>query len=124
MINKFSTENLQVGDKVIVISSGWSTNAEYIGEIIKKTPTGLVDVRYKKDIVHRFKQNGYDYTKHERYGYGSIRIEECTEERVDTIIKRNKRNHILKFLKDCEWDIYEDAELEQLYNFVNGLRST
>lgn len=124
MMDKFSTDNLQVGDKVIVICIGWRSRSEYIGEIIKKTPTGLVDVRYKEDIVHRFKQNGYDYTKQERYSRISIWIEEYTEERMEAIRKRNKRDRILNFLEEREWNTYEDVELEQIYEFIKGLRST
>lgn len=124
MRGNFNTDNVQVGDKVIVIATGWSSRSEYIGEVIKKTPTGLVDVRYRGDTVHRFKKNGYDYTKQERFSHSSIWIEEYTEEREDTIRKCNKRNGILNFLKEREWNTYEEAELEQIYNFIKGLRST
>lgn len=124
MIDKFNSDNVQVGDKVIVISTGWSTRSEYVGEVIKKTPTGLVDVRYGSGAVHRFKKTGYDYNKNERYSRGSIWIEEYTEERAIEIRKRNQRNGILRFLKDREWNTYEDAELEQIYKFIKDLRST
>lgn len=120
----FSTENLQVGDKVIVICYGWGNNTEYIGEIVKKTPTGLVDVKYSLTGIHRFRKDGRDYSKQERHSMYSIRIEEYAEERAEIIRKRNKRANILKFIEKCEWDIYEDAELEQIYNFIKGLRST
>lgn len=124
MRDNFSTDNLQVGDKVIVISTGWSSRSEHVGEIIKKTPTGLVDVRYGVDTVHRFKKTGYDYNKQERYTRGSIWLEEYTEERAETIRKANIRKNILSFLNEREWNTYEDAELEQIYNFIKGLRST
>lgn len=43
----FSTENLQVGDKVKVIChSGAKSVNTYYGEVIKKTPKGKVDVKY------------------------------------------------------------------------------
>ena len=124
MRDKFNSDNVQVGDKVIVISTGWSTRSEYVGEVIKKTPTGLVDVSYGSGAVHRFKKTGCDYNKYERYSTGSIWIEEYTEDRAIEIRKRNQRNGILRFLKEREWDTYEDAELEQIYNFIKGLRST
>lgn len=124
MRDNFNTDNVQVGDKVIVIATGWSSRLEYIGEIIKKTPTGLVDVQYRGGTLHRFKKTGYDYNKQERYSHSSIWIEEYTEERADTIVKRNKRAGILNFLKEREWNTYDDAELEQIYNFIKVLRST
>lgn len=121
---KFTTDSLQVGDKVIVINSGWNGRAEYIGEIIKKTPTGLVDVRYNGTIVVRFRQYGYPYEKRDAWSRSSTTLEYYTAERADAIRKRIMRSNIIKFLKDREWGNYGDAELEQIYNFIKGLRST
>lgn len=57
----FSTENLQVGDKVKVICySGAKSINTYYGEVIKKTPKGKVDVKYTLEIVNRFDTSGRD----------------------------------------------------------------
>ena len=57
----FSTENLQVGDKVKVIChSGAKIINNYYGEVIKKTPKGKVDVKYTLEIVNRFDTSGRD----------------------------------------------------------------
>lgn len=41
----FSTDNLQAGDRVVVvISDTFSGIGKYIGTVIKKTPSGMVDV--------------------------------------------------------------------------------
>lgn len=41
----FSTDNLQAGDNVVVvISDTFSGSRKYIGTVIKKTPSGMVDV--------------------------------------------------------------------------------
>ena len=42
----FSTDNLQAGDNVVVvISDTFSGIGKYIGTVIKKTPSGMVDGR-------------------------------------------------------------------------------
>lgn len=42
----FSTDNLQAGDNVVVvISDSFSGIVKYIGTVIKKTLSGMVDVR-------------------------------------------------------------------------------
>lgn len=125
MQNKFSTENLQVGDKVIVIFSGLMGTREYIGEIVKKTPTGLVDVCYgNKTTIDRFKKNGQDYARHDLYSRTYKWIEEYTEERADNIRKNTKRTWFINFLREREWSTYDNEELEQICNFIKGLRST
>ncbi len=122
-MSRFSTENLKVGDRVIVISSNFGDTFEYIGEVIKKTPTGMVDVRYRNGIVYRFRENGSAYCKPDRYSRKSIWLEEFTKEGADAIIQRNRRNGIINFLKEREWNTYEDTELEKIYAYIKGLRN-
>lgn len=47
----FNGENLQVGDKVIVYVSYFSSKSYYVGTVVKRTPTGLLDIEWgwKKD---------------------------------------------------------------------------
>lgn len=40
----FNGENLQVGDKVIVYVSYFSSKSYYVGTVVKRTPTGLLDI--------------------------------------------------------------------------------
>lgn len=42
----FNGENLQVGDKVIVYASYFSSKSYYVGTVVKRTPTGLLDIEY------------------------------------------------------------------------------
>lgn len=50
----FNGENLQVGDKVIVYVSYFSSKSYYVGTVVKRTPTGLLDIEYgmvkKRDL--------------------------------------------------------------------------
>lgn len=52
---KFSTKNINVGDKVICYSGGMGT--ERIGTVVKKTPSGLIDVSFGH-YKERFRKNG------------------------------------------------------------------
>lgn len=53
------TKELNVGDKVkVVCHSGAKRVVSYVGEVIKKTPKGKVDVKYTIEIVNRFDSNG------------------------------------------------------------------
>lgn len=42
----FNGENLQVGDKVIVYVSYFSSKSYYVGTVVKRTPTGLLDIEW------------------------------------------------------------------------------
>ena len=44
----FNGENLKVGDKVIVYQSHFSSKAYYVGTVVKRTPTGLLDIEWGK----------------------------------------------------------------------------
>ena len=57
----FNGENLQVGDKVIVYASYFSSKSYYVGTVVKRTPTGLLDIEYGDGKKERFKSNGYEY---------------------------------------------------------------
>lgn len=50
----FNGENLQVGDKVIVYVSYFSSKSYYVGTVVKRTPTGLLDIEWgngkKRDL--------------------------------------------------------------------------
>lgn len=117
----FSTENLQVGDTVIVVGTGWS-NLLSVGEITKKTPTGFVDVKYGNGASQRFKSDGNAYVARERFSTGSLCLEYYTEKRELQIKQRQRRAGILNFLNGREWEIYTNDELEQLYKFITEFR--
>ena len=42
----FNGENLQVGDKVIVYVRYFSRKSYYVGTVVKRTPTGLLDIEW------------------------------------------------------------------------------
>lgn len=77
----FNGENLQVGDKVIVYVSYFSSKSYYVGTVVKRTPTGLLDIEYGDGKKERFKSNGYEYHRSSGYGRTSLYLEPYTEER-------------------------------------------
>ena len=121
MPNSFSTQNLQVGDTVIVVRAGMCGD-EYIGKVMKKTPDGRVDVKYRKNVVTRYRSDGYEYCNYYTYNESPTWLEFGTKERVDVLMERSKRNGILNFLRERDWNTYEDYELEHIYHFIKGLR--
>lgn len=62
MLDSFTTQMLQVGDRVRVLCHNGAKDVhEYVGEVIKKTPKGKVDVKYSIEIVARFSEDGMEY---------------------------------------------------------------
>ena len=62
----FDGDAVKVGDKVVVVISSWGNKSRSIGEVVKKTPTGLIDVKIFGGGVTRYRKNGYPYAKYER----------------------------------------------------------
>lgn len=74
----FNGENLKVGDKVIVYQSHFSSKAYYVGTVVKRTPTGLLDIEWGNGRKERFKSNGYEYHR-------SSLMEVSTQEYLDSV---------------------------------------
>lgn len=108
----FNGENLQVGDKVIVYASYFSSKSYYVGTVVKRTPTGLLDIEWGNGKKERFKSNGYEYHRSSGYGRTSLYLEPYTEERGKQVIQENKRKCMVGWLKEFDYTklSYEEAE--------------
>lgn len=95
----FNGENLKVGDKVIVYQSHFSNKAYYVGTVVKRTPTGLLDIEWGNGRKERFKSNGYEYHRSSGYGRTSFYLEPYTEERGRQVIQENKRKCMAVIIK-------------------------
>ena len=95
----FNGENLQVGDKVIVYASYFSSKSYYVGTVVKRTPTGLLDIEWGNGKKERFKSNGYEYHRSSGYGRTSLYLEPYTEERGRQVIQENKRKCMVHTLR-------------------------
>lgn len=111
----FNGENLKVGDKVIVYQSHFSSKAYYVGTVVKRTPTGLLDIEWGNGRKERFKSNGYEY--HRSSGYG--RTSFCRQ-----VIQENKRKCMVGWLKEFDYTKLSYEEVEQVYTLVAGLKNS
>lgn len=101
----FNGENLKVGDKVIVYQSHFSSKAYYVGTVVKRTPTGLLDIEWGK-------------------GRTSFYLEPYTEERGRQVIQENKRKCMVGWLKEFDYTKLSYEEAEQVYTLVAGLKNS
>lgn len=125
MLDKFNGENLQVGDKVIVCRSVyWGSSTRRIGEIVKRTPTGLLDVKYGNGVVGRFRPNGDSYNKTDRYITSTLFLENYSEEQAKEIQQTKHRALMLAHLSKVDWSKYTNEELESIVKHISSLRSS
>ena len=126
MRDEFKGENLQVGDNVIVVVSGIGFSRRYVGEVVKRTPTGLLDVIWEeRKNPTRFRKEGYEYHRsHDCYGSTSYYLENYDDKRAEEINRYNRARKIAGFLGGMDWNKYTVDELYKIYDFVKGLRST
>lgn len=106
----FSTENINVGDKVICYSSG--LGGERIGIVVKKTPSGLVDVSFG-NYRERFKKNGYELQgnswDHDWLGY-------CTDEKEKQIEEAKKIRDLARKISECKFREFTLEALELIWS--------
>lgn len=120
----FNGENLKVGDKVIVYQSYFSSKAYYVGTVVKRTSTGLLDIEWGNGRKERFKSNGYEYHRSSGYGRTSFYLEPYTEERGRQVIQENKRKCMVGWLKEFDYTKLSYEEAEQVYTLVAGLKNS
>lgn len=116
----FSTDNLQAGDNVVVvISDTFSGIGKYIGTVIRKTPSGMVNVRCC-GVMSRYKRNGEEYGKRDPYSRRRKYLIEATEEEQKKIALQRKRSQMEEYLKDYK---YADLSYEDLENVCKMLEA-
>lgn len=119
----FVGDKVSVGDKVIVHSAYFGTWKEAVGTVIKKTPTGLLDVEWNGRSM-RFKSNGYEYHRASVYGRTSYYLENYTKEKGIEVEHKNRKAYIANFLRKFDYDKLSYEECEQVYKLVAGFRTT
>ena len=118
----FSTDNLHAGDNVVVvISDTFLGIGKYIGTVIKKTPSGMVDVRCCGDIS-RYKRDGDEYGKRDPYSRRRKYLIEATEEEQEKIALQRKRSQIEKYIKDYKYADLSYEDLEKVYKMLEALK--
>ena len=61
---------------------------QYVGTVVKRTPTGLLDIEWGNGRKERFKSNGYEYHRSSGYGRTSFYLEPYTEERGGRLYRK------------------------------------
>lgn len=121
---RFNSKEIAVGDKVIVITSDWGSRAERVGKVVKKTPTGLIDVEYNDNAYPaRFRENGTTYGKSAPYSRSSTWLENYTEEREAEIERRRKKRALTNWLKSFDYSKLTMEELEKVYICVSSCKN-
>lgn len=125
MRGRFSTDNLQVGDKVIVVhASIYSDEVREVGEIVKKTGAGKVDVKYSAGLPQRYNKDGSYYGATYRYSTSKNYLEEYSKEVEDNIIRQGKLRSMQRWLKEFDYTKLSYEEAEQVYTLVAGLKNS
>lgn len=119
---EFNTDNLQVGDKVIVVyRDNFSGCRKYIGTVTKKTPSGLVDVLCCGYTV-RYRRDGSENCKRERYVMRDRYLAEYSKEAAEEIIRGNKKIKMVNYLKEYKYADLSYEDLEKVYNMLETLK--
>lgn len=117
---EFSTENLKVGDKVILHYSNYGRFTKYVGEITKKTPTGLVDVSYDGRLLERFKPDGYPQRKRSRYSFVNVHLGYWSEEEGREIQMNNLMEKIRDIIENTNFNKEKDDVCLMVYAALKG----
>lgn len=117
----FIGDKVSIGDKVIVHAVYFGTWKDTVGTVIKKTPTGLLDVEWDGSHM-RFKSNGYEYHRASGYGRTSYYLENYTKEKGIEVEHKNHKAYIADFLRKFDYDKLSYEECEQVYKLVVGFK--
>lgn len=133
---KFCGAEVTIGERCTYCGSkaeGWYYSGEekkqepkayYVGTVVKRTPTGLLDIEWWNGRKERFKSNGYEYHRSSGYGRTSFYLEPYTEERGRQVIQENKRKCMVGWLKEFDYTKLSYEEAEQVYTLVVGLKNS
>lgn len=120
----FDGDAVKVGDKVVVVISSWGNKSRSIGEVVKKTPTGLIDVKIFGGGVTRYRKNGYPYAKSERYSNYTNYLLPYSEELERQIKQDNDRRAMIAHLSKVDWSKYTNEELDNILRYISRLRNS
>lgn len=120
----FDGDAVKVGDKVVVVISSWGNKSRSIGEVVKKTPTGLIDVKIFGGGVTRYRKNGYPYAKFERYSNYTNYLLPYSEELERQIKQDNDRRAMIAHLSKVDWSKYTNEELDNILRYISRLRNS
>lgn len=116
-MNGFTTGNINVGDKVIVYKYFYGEIQKQIGEVTKKTPTGLIDVQFGDATKVRFNRFGKEIGGDK---WSRRTLEYATKEEVLKLKATMKRKQHIRLLVNTEWKNYNDETIEKIINILSN----
>lgn len=110
----FSTENVGIGDKVIVTNR----YEKRVGTVTKKTPSGLIDVDFGYGTTTRYKMDGRCFGRSAPYEYE--RLSYWTQEEEDEIRRAGRKEWLVARLLDCKWRKFDLEALESIWRICEA----
>ena len=104
----FTSDNVNVGDKVIIYENPGFSSCGKVGIVEKKSPKGLLTVSGEK-----YKRNGEEYG-----GYGVTSLGYYSEEEEKRITEANRRRVLLKRINQVNWYSVDSDKLEKVLEIV------
>lgn len=117
---QYEFENLQVGDKVIVRVSYHTEIRSYVGEVVRRTPSGLLDVNYN-GIKRLFRPDGQPYNSRDPFSCMIVRLCNYDEVKAKEIEEYNERLKNINFLRNVDWDKFTNDGLKYIVEEIKDL---
>lgn len=106
-------EGIKVGDKVIIHSGGFYAKVKRVGEVVKVTPSGLVDVLPEGQTkTSRFNKRMRLYGASN--SYNSTYITRATDEDLKALLELNARNTLKEYIQAFNLDLLSTIELGEI----------
>lgn len=122
MGRNFNGDAVKEGDKVIVYISCWGNTSLSVREVVKKTPTGLIDVKTSGGGVTRYRKDGSLYANAERYSNYTNYLMSYSEELERQIQQDKDRKAMLAHLSKVTWSKYTNEELDNILRYISRIK--
>ena len=114
---EFDSKKLAVGSKVIIVTSSLGGfHARTLGTIVNMTPSGFVDVQYGIGFTKRFRRNGAQHEKFNKYNWQKLEV--ATDEEIAKIEENNARATLESKLRDTDWSKVSTEKLKEIEDIL------
>lgn len=105
--------NLKVGDKVIRYGN-YSRNKS-VHEVVKITPSGLIDIKINSRVTERYNKDGYIRGSD---AWLRAKIESATDETIAIIKSENRKRTLCNELTIFKYNVLPLETLEELWSII------
>lgn len=114
----FFTEDLKVGDKVICRTG----QHKYVGEVVNKTSSGMVDVKINSGgYTVRYRKNGDKFGKRDAYEHNHIIPYTAEEEKQ--IMDERRKYQLASNIRGCDFYKFGLEALELIWKICEKERA-